>query len=129
MADAWGIDDGYHDVHGQWHDTSDPTRRALRVAQGGLADLADPPPQARPVWFVRHGSGPPIQRPAELDLEDGTVLHARDALPPDLPLGYHDLHPDDGGPTTRLIVVPDRCHLPEGLRTWAWTVQLYAARS
>ncbi|MEY2463833.1 MAG: 4-alpha-glucanotransferase [Acidimicrobiaceae bacterium] len=129
MADAWGIDDGYHDVHGQWHDTSDRTRRALRVAQGGLADLADPPPRARPVWFVRHGSGPPIQRPAELDLEDGTVLHARDALPPDLPLGYHDLHPDDGGPTTRLIVVPDRCHLPEELRTWAWTVQLYSARS
>jgi 4-alpha-glucanotransferase len=128
-ADAWGIEDGYHDVGGQWHDTAEPARRALRVAPGGLADLADPPPRSRPVWFVRHGTGPPLQRPAQLDLEDGTVLHAHDALPPDLPLGYHDLQPDDGGPTTRLIVVPDRCHLPEGLKTWAWTAQLYAARS
>jgi 4-alpha-glucanotransferase len=128
-ADAWGIDDGYHDVHGGWHDLSEAARRALRVAQGGHADLADPPPRARPVWFVRHGSAPSIERPAQLDLEDGTVLHAHEALPPDLPLGYHDLHPDDGGPTTRLIVVPDRCHLPDGLRSWAWTAQLYAARS
>ncbi|MEA3021139.1 MAG: 4-alpha-glucanotransferase, partial [Actinomycetota bacterium] len=128
-TDAWGIEDGYHDIHGEWHDTSEAARRALRVAQGGLADLADPPPQARPVWFVRHRSAPSIQRPARLDLEDGSVVHPHDALPPDLPLGYHDLHPDDGGPTTRLIVVPDRCHLPHGLRTWAWTAQLYAARS
>ena len=128
-TDAWGIDDGYQDVHGQWHDLTEAARRALRVAQGGLADHADPPPRSRPVWFVRHGSGPSIERPAQLDLEDGTALHAEYSLPPDLPLGYHDLHPEDGGPTTRLIVVPDRCHLPDGLRTWAWTAQLYAARS
>ncbi|HEX4819414.1 MAG TPA: 4-alpha-glucanotransferase [Acidimicrobiales bacterium] len=127
--DAWGIEDGYWDIAGRWHETPEATRRALRVAMGGLADVADPPPATRPVWFVRHGRAPSIQRPAELVLEDGTRLDAAGTLPRDLPLGYHDLHPDDGGPTTRLIVTPDRCALPEGLRTWGWSAQLYATRS
>lgn len=127
--DAWGIEDGYWDIAGQWHDTPDSTRRALRVAMGGLGDVADPPPASRPVWFVRHGTTPAIERPGELVLEDGTHLSAMTALPPDLPLGYHDLLPSDGGPATRLIVAPDRCHLPDGLRTWGWSAQLYAARS
>ncbi|HEV3225490.1 MAG TPA: 4-alpha-glucanotransferase [Acidimicrobiales bacterium] len=127
--DAWGIEDGYWDIAGQWHDTPEPTRRALRVAMGGLADVADPPPASRPVWFVRHGTAPMIERPADLVLEDGTALRATSELPPDLPLGYHDLLPNDGGPTTRLIVTPDRCHLPDGLRTWGWSAQLYATRS
>lgn len=128
MADAWGIDDGYWDVAGVWHDTPDGTRRALRVAMGGLADADDPPPRGHPVWFVRHGTGPAIERPAELVLEDGTTVTAHDALPPDLPLGYHDLHPSDGGITTRLIVVPDRV-APPPERAAALAVQLYAARS
>src|SRR4051812_42302972 len=101
MADAWGIDDGYHDIHGRWHDAPDETRRQLRVAMGGHADVEDPPPRSRPVWFVRAGSAPAIERPATLILEDGTELHAGAALPPDLPLGYHDLRPGDGGTTTR----------------------------
>jgi 4-alpha-glucanotransferase len=128
-TDAWGIEDGYWDIEGRWHETAEPTRRALRVAMGGLSDVADPPPASRPVWFVRHGTTPSIERPAELLLEDGTSVRASSALPPDLPLGYHDLLPSDGGPTTRLIVTPDRCHLPVGLRTWGWSAQLYAARS
>jgi len=125
----WGIEDGYHDIRGQWHETSPEVRRQLRVAMGGLGDVEDPPPQSRPVWFVRRGTDPQIIRPAELVLEDGTRLKAVDRLPPDLPLGYHDLLPDDGGATTRLIVTPDRCHLGAGDRSWAWTVQLYATRS
>ncbi len=128
-TDAWGIEDGYWDVAGRWHGTPESTRRVLRAAMGGHADVEDPPPRSRPVWFVRHGRAEAIERPAELVLEDGTSLRAFASLPPDLPLGYHDLHPSDGGPTTRLIVVPDRCHLPADLRTWGWTVQLYAARS
>lgn len=127
--DAWGIEDGYWDIAGQWHDTPAPTRRALRVAMGGLSDVPDPPPASRPVWFVRHGAAPSIERPAQLVLEDGTRLNAAAQLPPDLPLGYHDLLPSDGGPTTRLIVAPARCHVPEALRTWGWSAQLYAARS
>src|SRR3954471_4979597 len=127
--DAWGIEDGYWDIAGEWHDTPEATRRALRVAMGGLSDVADPPPASRPVWFVRRGTSPRIERPAELVLEDGTTLDAEAELPADLPLGYHDLFPSDGGPATRLIVAPDRCHLPDGLRTWGWSAQLYAARS
>ena len=110
--DAWGIDDGYWDIAGAWHDTPEDTRRALRVAMGGLADVADPPPATRPVWFVRQGSAPAIDRPAQLVLEDGTEVDAEHTLPADLPLGYHDLHPSDGGPATRLIVTPTACHLP-----------------
>jgi 4-alpha-glucanotransferase len=128
-TDPWGIEDGYWDIAGAWHDTPPDTRRALRLAMGGLGDVEDPPPASRPVWFVRHGTAPSIQRPAELVLEDGTEVRATDALPENLPLGYHDLHPEDGGPTTRLIVAPLRCHQPDGLRSWGWSVQLYAARS
>ncbi|MGH9185605.1 MAG: 4-alpha-glucanotransferase [Acidimicrobiales bacterium] len=129
VTDAWGIDDGYWDVSGHWHAAPDHTRRALRVAMGGMADIEDPPPRSRLVWFVRHGTGPAIERPADIVLEDGTELRVTRALPPDLPLGYHDLHPSDGGPATRLIVNPARCHVPPGPRSWGFTVQLYAARS
>jgi 4-alpha-glucanotransferase len=128
VTDPWGIEPGYFDVHGQWHDTPRETVDRLRVAMGGLAEVDDPPPSERPVWFVRHGTGPAMLRPAELHLEDGTVLHTGAALPPDLPLGYHDLLPDDGGPTTRLIVVPERC-APPPERAAGVAVQLYAARS
>jgi hypothetical protein len=84
-TDAWGIEDGYHDIRGEWHETSPATRRQLRVAMGGLGDVEDPPPQTRPVWFVRYGSAARINRPAELELEDGTHLKALDRLPLDLP--------------------------------------------
>jgi 4-alpha-glucanotransferase len=128
MGDAWGIDDGYHDVAGQWHETPPDTRRALRMAMEGLGDVDDPPPAGRPVWFVGQGTAPPIERPADIVLEDGTEVVAHDAVPPDLPLGYHDLHPSDGGTVTRLIVVPPRCAPAPG-PAWGWAVQLYAARS
>ncbi|MGI8661740.1 MAG: 4-alpha-glucanotransferase [Acidimicrobiales bacterium] len=128
MPDAWGVDDGYEDTHGQWHETPRATKRALRVAMGDLADRGDPPPPNQPVWFVRQGSAPAIERGAVLLLEDGTELEAADALPHDLPLGYHDLQPDGGAPNTRLIVTPDRCH-PARRRMWGWSAQLYACRS
>ncbi|MGH9247202.1 MAG: 4-alpha-glucanotransferase [Acidimicrobiales bacterium] len=128
-TDAWGIEDGYWDIAGTWHEAPPDTRRALRVAMGGMAEFDDPPPRSRPVWFVRNGTGPPIERPAEVLLEDGSELRVTRALPPDLPLGYHNLLPSDGGPKTRLIVVPDRCHLPVDQRAWGWSTQLYATRS
>jgi 4-alpha-glucanotransferase len=128
-TDAWGIEDGYHDIRGDWHATAPAVRRQLRIAMGGLGDVEDPPPQTRPVWFVRHGAAPAIERPAELVLEDGTTVQAVDRLPRELPLGYHELLPSDGGPATRLIVAPARCHLSPRERSWGWAVQLYAARS
>ncbi|MBI1846422.1 MAG: 4-alpha-glucanotransferase, partial [Candidatus Rokubacteria bacterium] len=64
----------------------------------------------------------------DLRLEDGRTVSVDDRLPDDVPLGYHELVPP-AGEVHRLIVGPRRCHLPEGLRTWGWAVQLYAARS
>src|SRR5262249_31063114 len=72
---------------------------------------------------------PAIAGPAELRLEDGAILGVDRGLPPDLPLGYHEILPLDGGLARRFIVAPPRCHLPEGLRTWGWAAQLYALRS
>src|SRR5262249_59969394 len=57
------------------------------------------------------------------------VLRVEPDLPPDLPLGYHEIRPLDSRPARPLIVAPPRCHLPEGLRAWGWAIQLYALRS
>jgi 4-alpha-glucanotransferase len=127
-TDPWGIDDGYFDVGGRWHPTSDDTRAALRAAMGGDDD-AEPPGDRRPLWVVRAGSAEPLRGPCDLRLEDGATVRADGALPTDLPVGYHDLRPLDDGPVTRLIVTPGRCHLPPDLRAWVLAVQLPACRS
>jgi 4-alpha-glucanotransferase len=124
----WGIDDAYWDARGQHHEVPRESLEAIAAAMGAGPDVAEPP-EPPPCWFVRTGRPEPIHDPAELVLEDGTRLHATDSLPADLPAGYHQLVPDDGGPTTRLVVTPGRCHLSDGLRAWGWAVQLYAARS
>jgi 4-alpha-glucanotransferase len=87
-----------------------------------------PPPS--PVLVARRGGPtPPVMAPAEVALEDGAILRVDGGVPPDLPLGYHELRPLDGRPPVRLIVAPARCHLPAGLAAWGWAVQLYALRS
>ena len=70
-----------------------------------------------------------LPRPAELVLEDGTLLKVQDSVPADLPLGYHELVFADGAPPVTIIRSPGRCYLEPGLRIWGWAVQLYAARS
>ena len=124
---AWGVDDGYWDASGRWHETPVATREALVAAMGG-GELDEPPPPP-PLWSVTAGQPEFLHGPADITLEDGTMLRSVEALPPDLPPGYHQLAPRDGGPVTRLIVTPGRCHLPPELRAWGWAVQLYAARS
>jgi 4-alpha-glucanotransferase len=128
----WGVDEGYWDVSGHWHEPSAATReaigRAMTAGLDGPPDHAGPPP-GPPLWFVRAGSTQFLHSPAEIHLEDGAVVRAEEALPPDLPLGYHDLRPLDGGAVTRVVVTPGRCHLAPDLRTWGLTAQLYAARS
>lgn len=116
-VDAWGITDGYHDVHGRWHPTPDATRAALRAAMGE-------PQHGRPMWFVEHGTTHRLWNANELVLEDGTSLGAVDELPADLPIGYHDLVPVDGGPVTRLVVHPTTC--PALPSAWGVAVQTYA---
>jgi 4-alpha-glucanotransferase len=126
--DRWGVEDGYWDVAGAWHVTPPEGRAVLRAAMGAAGGDDEGPPAGRPVWFVRSGSAPALLGPAHLVLEDGTEVGAPVALPPDLPLGYHDLVPLDGGPSTRLIVVPDRM-APAPERLLAVSTQLYATRS
>jgi 4-alpha-glucanotransferase len=125
MSDAWSITEGFWDIGGTWHPTTEATRRALLVAMDADDGTAPPPPPA--MWFLAGGAAATLADPCDLVLEDGTTLPNLRALPPDLPLGYHDLHPQAGGPTTRLVITPRRCPLPA--RTWGWAVQLYALRS
>ena len=117
MPDEWSISDGYFDVAGTWHETPAATRAALRAAMG------DPQP-GPPVWFVPAGTTPPLWNPCRIVLEDGHELDPVAALPADLPIGYHDLVPVDGGPATRLIVHPLSC--PEIPTAWGVAVQTYA---
>jgi 4-alpha-glucanotransferase len=124
---AWGIDDGYWDSGGRWRDVGPEAAAALRAAMG--AEGEERPPEGPPMWFVRAGHPEFLHGTADLHLEDGTLVAGVDALPPDVPPGYHDLVPRDGGPITRLVVTPEWCHHPPDLRTWGWAVQLYAARS
>ncbi len=88
---------------------------------------------ARPILRLRCGSCIEARRiglwnPADLHLEDGTIVENVEALPPDLPLGYHQLVPRDGWPASPLVVAPLRTHAVDG-RMWGWALQLYAARS
>jgi 4-alpha-glucanotransferase len=126
MTDPWGIADGYEDALGVWHTAAESTRAELRAAMG--VDAVGAPP-AGAVRVLRPSDDRSVNAPARLILEDGAVVDVRGALPADLPLGYHDLQPLDGGEPTRLIVSPGRCPLPEGLRDWGWAAQLYATRS
>ena len=61
------------------------------------------------------------------------------AFPPDLPLGYYSLSASTKGgrvtteATSRLIVAPQRCYVPDplqqGARWWGMALQLYSLRS
>jgi 4-alpha-glucanotransferase len=125
MASAWGIADGYHDISGRWVPADPEAVGRVLAAMGALGES----PPASPVRFARPGQPVPTEEPADLVTEDGAVVPLKGALPPDLPFGYHALRRRRDGASTRLIVSPGRCHLPEDLWTWGWAVQLYALRS
>jgi 4-alpha-glucanotransferase len=119
---------GYHDIQGKWRETPPETRKALLAAMGVDPNGGVSPEPAR-VRILQAGQAVPWPEPADLFLEEGTCLRVDRSLPPDLPLGYHELRPLRGGDATRLIVCPGRCVLPEDLRAWGWAAQLYATRS
>ncbi|MDQ2648826.1 MAG: hypothetical protein M3Z03_04675, partial [Actinomycetota bacterium] len=128
-TDAWGIDDGWHDTTGGWHPTSPGTRDALRGAMGGDA-RHDHPPAGRDVWVIRPGEPAQVPKPAELVLEDGSSAGVVDQLPPDLPIGIHELLPvDDDDLGVNLLVSPGRCHLPSDLHDWGLAMQVPVSRS
>ena len=116
-VDEWGITDGYLDVAGTWHPIDPVVRDRIRTAMG------EPEP-GPPLWFVEQGTAHRLWNPCELVLEDGTSQGVIGELGADTPIGYHDLHPLDGSPTTRLIVHPTSCpELPIG---WGVAAQVYA---
>jgi 4-alpha-glucanotransferase len=119
-TDEWGITDGYHDVGGTWHPTTDGARDALRAAMG-------PPGGSDPLWFVHPGEEHPLDSPCRLLLEDGTDAGVCSRLPGELPIGYHTLVPEGGGAATRLVCAPARC--PEAPPGWGVASQLYAMLS
>lgn len=127
-TNGWGIDLNYEDALGQWHDTPAATVATLLEAMG-----ADPSMIAAPsdesVIVVRAGGQREIPTAARIVLEGGEILEAEGRLPRDLPIGYHQLQSEQFEKPQRLIVSPGKCWLPEGLRSWGWAVQLYAARS
>ncbi len=126
--DGWGILAAYHDSFGDLHETTTETRDALLRAM--RLNAADPTVTDVPdVRVLGPDETMALSRPAELVLEDGTTLKLQDSVPPDLPLGYHDLMPADGRSPTMIIKSPGRCYLEPNLRIWGWAVQLYAARS
>jgi 4-alpha-glucanotransferase len=123
-TDPWGVADGYEDALGIWHEVSAATRDAIRATMD-----APPPRGVGSVRVLEPGASLDLDHPCQLRLEDGTTVAVERTLPPDVPLGYHDLEPLDGAAPVRLIVSPGRCVLPEGLRAWGWAIQLYAMRS
>lgn len=126
---AWAVEPGYHDTAGRWREAPDATVQAVLGAMGAL-EPGRPHPDEDPSLLatVRLDHPLPALPSGVVHLEDGGELRLADGvLPPDVPLGYHRLAPDDG-PERRLIVSPGRCPEAHGSR-WGWAAQLYAARS
>ena len=124
--DPFGIASGWWGTDGSWRTTEAETLEALRRAQGA-EEHPDGPPQDAHIWFVHPGETAELWSPGVVSLAEGGEVLAQTHLPPDLPLGAHQLQPADGGPVTHLFVVPERSLRPK--RGWGWSAQLYASRS
>ncbi|HQR15410.1 MAG TPA: hypothetical protein PLZ37_12695 [Nitrospira sp.] len=128
-TDAWGIQAEYEGAAGKVRTVPESSLSRIRAAMG------DPPPPAlswhdEQVKVIRQNESFRLPADAVLMLEDETTVEASNQLPRPLPIGYHMLMPGGVGESfVRVIVTTDRCHLPEDLRIWSWSAQLYAARS
>src|SRR5207237_7601478 len=136
MMDDSAIQRHYVDAVGRQHDVTSTSLDAIyavmpRDTQGGHQKSGHRPFLAKKgnsLIIVTQGE-PKETGPAELRLDDGTSLTVDDAVPEDLPLGYHTIRRRGERVDTRLIVVPPSCHLPRDYKAWGWAIQLYAARS
>ena len=117
VYDEWGIADGYHGVDGRWRYTPAATRDALRAVIG------EPVPKS-PLMFVGAGSSHALPGRHHLLLEGGADGGEVDAVLADVSIGYHQLTPIDGRPSTTLIVAPDRCRAAP--RGWGVAAQIYS---
>lgn len=128
MADAWGVEHGYHDAGGAWRPAPPETIAAIHDGMGAYG-AGDPPSEvpAR-VLTVRLDHPLPPLPPGVVETEDGATLRVDGRLPSDVPIGYHQLQPDGADAVLSLIVSPGVC--PAGpTRQWGWAAQLYATRS
>jgi 4-alpha-glucanotransferase len=123
----WGIEPGYLSALGEW--CTSPQASLVTVARAMAKVVRRAGAAFSDVWVLGPGETRAVIEPSELRLEDGSVLAVGSHLPRDLPLGYHELEGRETGEKIRVIVAPAQCYLPEGLFTWGWAVQLYAARS
>lgn len=121
---SWGIDESYWDIAGNHRTAPGATIEAILHAMGA----GDEEPDNGHVWIVHPGEEHALGSPVEIETEDGGSVWASDRLPPDLPLGYHTLRPENSDPCD-LIVSPGRCFLPDETAIWGWAAQLYALRS
>ncbi len=117
VYDQWGIAHGYHDVEGVWHATPTDTREQLRTLLGEA-------PATDPLWFVDEGTTHALLSRCRLVLEDTSERGGVDALPADLPIGFHRLDPVDGGASTTLVVTPRSCPAPP--TGWGVAAQVYS---
>ncbi len=125
----WGIQTTYEDAAGK-------KRRVSQEAQARIRKSMGPPPPPAASWceervkIIRQGQSPRLQTASTLTLEDGSTTQVANRLPKDLPIGYHRLAANENpDASVLLIVTPGRCHLPDDLRIWGWSAQLYATRS
>ncbi len=114
------VEPSYRDARGRERRVSREARRAVMAAMGDVE-----PSTLDAVAVARRGTRLP--RSGEVILEDGTALDRMEALPRDVPFGYHRLLADDGAESL-LITGPGRCVLPPA-PAWGWSAQLYATRS
>jgi len=133
----WGIDPGYEDVHGRWHDAPASTIRSvleamgadpITTADGSVRAGAPPPSIGKDVWVVQAGEEVDTSGPYLLIAEDGGEHAGEGLVGADLPLGYHTLCLLAENRSVQLIVSPGRC-VPAPVGSWGWAVQIYALRS
>lgn len=125
---TWGIEPGYHDVDGNWHEAPEHAVGHVLQSMGAAVGRETPGPPS--TWVVRRSDVGMIELPlGELHLEDGTsvTIGATGHPPIDVPLGYHEIVAADGW-RTLLVVTPGLCPVPHA-KSWGWALQLYALRS
>ena len=126
-TDEWGIDDGWWGNDGEWHDANPATVAALRDLFSRGDDTPGRP--SPPMWFVREHATPVLMSTCRVITEDGDDLGTFDALPGDLPLGYHRLIPVDRSRETRLMIIADRIPPGSDDRKWGVTAQVYSTHT
>ena len=119
----------YKDALGKWHEAGQKTEQAILTAMGVDPDSPVLPEENDPVLLIRDGESRRLLGPGMLTLESGETQGVLDRLPGDLPHGYHTLQLEGSEQAIPVIATPRRCWLPADLKTWGWSVQLYAARS